>query len=200
MRRPFIVPFAIATVIAAVVHAQSDAPPAFWRVGAAPAELHDAISRADLIVVGLHDALRRELAAGLAQGGPVFALQSCHIDVIGVTNRIARRDGVTAGRTSDRLRNRANRPPEWAAALVAASAGRRARDIDGYVVDLGDAVGVLRPIAHQPVCTTCHGPANQIDARVRATVAARYPADRAVGFRDGDLRGWFWVRMPKKQE
>jgi hypothetical protein len=129
-----------------------------------------------------------------------LAVQSCHIDVIGVTARVARRAGVTAGRTSDRLRNPANRPPEWAAALVAAAAGRRARDIDGYVVDLGDAVGVLRPIAHQPACTPCHGAAQQIDSRVRANLALRYPTDRAIGFRDGDLRGWFWVRLPKYQE
>jgi hypothetical protein len=200
MRRPFIVILAVASVIVAVLQAQNEAPPASWRIGAAPADLHDAISRADLVVAGLHDALRRELAAGLTEGGPAFAVQSCHIDVIGVTARVARRPGVTAGRTSDRLRSPNNRPPAWAAALVAAAAGRRARDIDGYVVDLGDAVGVLRPIVHQPMCTPCHGPAQQIDSRVRAALAARYPTDRAVGFRDGDLRGWFWVRLPKYQE
>jgi hypothetical protein len=200
MRRPFNVALAVATIIAAVVQAQTDAPRASWRIAAAPAELHDAISRADLIVASLHDALQRELAAGLAEGGPAFAVQSCHIDVIGVTGRIARRPGVTAGRTSDRLRSPTNRPPPWAAALVAAAAGPRARDIDGYAVDLGDAVGVLRPIVHQPTCMPCHGPAQQIDSRVRAALAARYPTDRAIGFREGDLRGWFWVRLPKYQE
>jgi hypothetical protein len=200
MRRRLLAVILIAAAVAAVVRAQVDAPPTSWRIGAAPAELHDAISRADMVVAGLHDALQRELAAGLVQGGPAFAVQSCHIDVMGVTARIARRPGVTAGRTSDRLRNPANRPPEWAAALVAAAAGRPARDIDGYVVDLGEAVGVLRPIAHQPACTACHGPAQQIDSRVRASLAVRYPTDRATGFHEGDLRGWFWVRLPKYQE
>jgi hypothetical protein len=199
MRRLFIVTL-VTTAIAAVVQAQIDAPRRSWPAAAAPAELHDAVSRADLVVVGLHDALERELAEGLAQGGPGFAVQSCHIDVVGVTRRIARRPGVTAGRTSDRLRNPANRPPAWAADLVAAETARRARDVDGYVVDLGEAVGVLRPIVHQPVCTPCHGPADRMDSRVRASVAARYPADRAIGFRDGDLRGWFWVRVPKAQD
>lgn len=102
-----------------MLQAQDDAPQPSWRIGAAPAEFHDAITRADLVIAGLHDALQRELAAGLAQGGPPFAVQSCHIDVVGVTARVARRPGVTAGRTSDRLRSPSNRPPAWAAALVA---------------------------------------------------------------------------------
>jgi hypothetical protein len=200
MRRLLLFTLAMVVVSAVVLRAQVDASRPHWRIGAAPAELHSAISHADLIIASLHDALQRELAAGLAQGGPAFAVKSCHIDVAGVTRRIARRPGITAGRTSDRLRNPASRPPAWAAGLVAADAGRRARDIDGYAVDLGDAVGVLRPIVHQPMCTPCHGPAQQIDSRVRANLAARYPADRAIGFREGELRGWFWVRLPKSHD
>ena len=199
MRCPPTIALLGALVVSAGLQAQLE-PPRSWRITAAPSELHDAISRADLIVAALHDALSRELAAGLAKGGPALAIQSCHIDLAGVIDRVERRRGVTAGRTSDRLRNPANRPPDWAAALVAAQAGRRARDIDGYAVDLGDAVGVLRPIVQRPMCTACHGPAQQIEPQVHAVLAARYPSDRALGFRDGDLRGWFWVRVPKYQE
>ena len=34
--------------------------------------------------------------------------------------------------------------------LVKANAGRQAKSVDGFVVDLGDRVGVLRPIAERP--------------------------------------------------
>jgi hypothetical protein len=199
MRRLITLTFLGALVVSAALQAQLE-PPASWRIAAAPAELHDAISRADLVVTALQDAMQRELAAGLSRGGPALAVQSCHVDVMGVIERVERRKGVTAGRTSERLRNPANRPPPWAAALVAAQAGRRARDIDGYAVDLGDAVGVLRPIVQRPMCATCHGPAQQIEPQVHAVLAARYPSDRAIGFREGDLRGWFWVRVPKYRE
>ena len=181
---------------AGLLAAQTGTPFPSWRIAAAPTELHDAVSRADLVVASLQDALQRELAAGLAKG-PAFAVQSCHIDVVGAIARVTRRKGVTAGRTSDRLRNPMNKPPDWAASLVAQQAGHRARDIDGYVVDLGDAVGVLRPIVHRPMCATCHGTAPEIEPGVRAALAARYPADRATGFHEGDVRGWFWVRLPK---
>ena len=26
----------------------------------------------------------------------------------------------------------------------------------------------------------------------------RYPADRATGFKEGEIRGWFWVEVAKK--
>jgi hypothetical protein len=37
-----------------------------------------------------------------------------------------------------------------------------------------------------------------LDRRVRAELDELYPHDRAVGYRTGDLRGWFWVEVPKK--
>lgn len=178
---------------------QAQVPRGTWRIADAPADLRPLISRADLIVVSLQDELLRELTAGLKEGGPGFAIKSCHVDVVGVTRRIARQDGVAAGRTSDRLRSPANAPRPWAAPLVAANAGGRARDVEGFVVDLGDAVGVLRPIAQRSICASCHGPADTLDPAVRSALKVRYPADRAIGFTQGEIRGWFWVEMPKKR-
>jgi hypothetical protein len=178
-------------------HGQSPLPAGTWRISDAPAAMRDPISRADLIVVSLQDALLRELTSALEQGGPEFAIQSCHIDVVGAIRRVERSGGIAAGRTSDRLRNASNAPRAWAAPLVRANAGRAAREIDGFVVDLGAAVGVLRPIVEQPLCASCHGPADKIAPAVAAALKNRYPNDRAVGFAHGDIRGWFWVEIPK---
>jgi hypothetical protein len=65
-------------------------------------------------------------------------------------------------------------------------------------VDLGDKVGVLRPIVERPMCASCHGSAGRMDSGVRLVLQDRYPADRAVGFTEGEIRGWFWVEMPKR--
>ncbi len=198
MRPPRRTGFFCSLWLVASLQAQSSLPPQTWRIGDAPAELHDSIAHGDLIVVSLQDALLRELTGALRQGGPVFALQSCHIDVAGAAARIARQPGVRAGRTSDRLRNAANVPPPWAAALVTAQAGTSGRDVEGFVVDLGDTVGLLRPIVERPMCRACHGPVDRIDPAVHVALQARYPKDRAIGFRDGDVRGWFWIEVPKK--
>jgi hypothetical protein len=184
-------------LVTASAWGQPAPPPPTWRIKDAPAELRYAVSRGDLIVAALQDALRRELTEALEVGGPDFAIKACHIDVIGVTQRIGRDEGIAAGRTSDRLRVPTNAPRPWAAPLVAAHAGERARDVDGFVADLGDKVGLLRPIAQRPECASCHGPADRLSPAVREALRDRYPRDRALGFVEGEIRGWFWVEIPK---
>jgi hypothetical protein len=179
------------------LHAQAPLPPRTWRIAEAPAELREPISHADLIVVSLQDTFLKELTHALDEGGPGFAIQSCHIDAVGAIQRAGRREGIAAGRTSDRLRNPANGPTAWAAPLVRANAGRPAGEIDGFVVDLGSAVGVLRPMVQRPMCASCHGPVEKIPPAVAAALKQRYPDDRAIGFVNGEIRGWFWVEIPK---
>jgi hypothetical protein len=55
----------------------------------------------------------------------------------------------------------------------------------------------LRPIVEQPMCGSCHGPADKIAPAVAAALKHRYPNDRAVGFLNGEIRGWFWVEVPR---
>jgi hypothetical protein len=42
----------------------------------------------------------------------------------------------------------------------------------------------------------CHGPREMIADEVQTALSAHYPEDRAVGFSEGDLRGWFWIEVP----
>lgn len=170
-----------------------------WPIGESPAELRPAVSRADLIIVSVHDAVLRELADALSRGGPASAIGFCHLDATFLSQRIGKDEGIAVGRTSDRLRNPTNAPRPWAAPLVSANAGRLAKSVDGFVVDLGDRVGVLRPIAERTMCSGCHGPAEKLSPGVVRVLADRYPVDRAVGFKDGEIRGWFWVEMPKQR-
>jgi hypothetical protein len=169
-----------------------------WPTSQAPAELQPVISRADLVIVAMHDSVLRELADALSRGGPGSAIAFCHLDAAVVSQRVAKDEGIAAGRTSDRLRNPTNAPKPWAAPLVHANAGKQARSVEGFAVDLGDKVGVLRPIAERAMCAGCHGPAEKLSPVVRSVLQDRYPVDRAVGFKEGEIRGWFWVEMPKR--
>jgi len=63
-------------------------------------------------------------------------------------------------------------------------------------VDLGDRVGVLRPIPTAAPCLQCHGRAERLSTDVRAFIKSAYPKDRAVGFDAGDLRGLIWAEAP----
>jgi hypothetical protein len=187
-----------ASLVVALAAGIQGQPPPTWRVADAPADLRPAISRADVMIATMHDALLWELNSGLEQGGALLAIKSCHIDSARVSQRIGYQEGVAAGRTSDRLRNPTNAPRPWALPIVKENAGRRVKDVGGFVVDLGDKVGVIRPIAERPQCASCHGRPDKFSTAIRAELAERYPADRAVGFDDGEIRGWYWVEMPKQ--
>jgi hypothetical protein len=158
--------FTLATGLTLSGTPAAQAPPPSWPIAEAPGELRAVVSRADLIVVSMHDAVLRELTDALTRGGPGSAIAFCHLDATFVSQRIGKEQGIAAGRTSDRLRNPTNAPRPWAAPLVKANAGR-------------------------------HGPADKLSPAVLGALTDRYPLDRAVGFRDGEIRGWFWVEMPK---
>ena len=161
-----------------------------------PSHLQDAQREGDLIVISLQSALLAELHRKVAAVGPAMALASCHIAGTSLALQLSRK-GIAAGRTSARLRDPANAPRPWAAPIVARYANQPAAKVDGFVVDLGSRVGVLRPVREQAICLSCHGPVESLRPDVRARLADRYPADRATGFREGDIHGWFWVELPR---
>ena len=176
--------------------AQTAAGARSWAIHDAPAELRPMISRADVMIAAMQDSHLRDLQRQLAQGGPEAAFGVAHMGPAMLSHRIGE-TGIAAGFTSDRLRQSTNQARPWAAEFVAKYAGRRAGDVDGFVVDLGDRVGVIRPMVQQRACASCHGPAEGISPAVRRALAERYPADRATGFAEGEIRGWFWVEIPK---
>jgi hypothetical protein len=185
-------------VVGGVVIAQEKTQPLpTYTVAQAPASFRPAVQHADLIIVTLQAALLSELVRRLEVFGPADSLNSCHMAAIPVEQRAGRYEGVTVGRTSARLRNPANAPRAWASPLVERYADQPNARVDGFVVDLGDRVGVLRPIREQPLCQSCHGPERTLGAGVRVRLAKSYPLDQAVGFREGEIRGWFWAEVPK---
>ena len=184
------------TILVLIALSLAGAQQSSWRIDEAPAPLRPVIARADLIIGALNDTFLRELDDGFARGGADVAIRSCHIDTT-LTTHLLHRENITAGRTSDRLRSPANRAPKWAEPFVTTWAGRPWAEVPGFAVDLGQRIGVLRPMAEREICANCHGATDRMSPRVRAILADVYPKDRAVGFREGEIRGWFWVEMPK---
>jgi len=108
--------------------------------------------------------------------------------------------GVRVGRTSARLRNPGNAPPEWARAFVSETDRKKAADVSAAVFDLGDRVGLLRPIEIRKRCLACHAPAGDLSASTRSWLRRAYPDDRALGYALGDLRGFWWAEAPRRED
>ena len=164
-----------------------------------PEELKPAMRRGQLVILEMQNATSRELARELASGGPGQAIRVCHLSAMSLIYRLERDEGIAAGRTAARRRVPSNAPRAWAAPIVEEYANARAASVDGFVVDLGNKVGIMQPVVHRAECSPCHGVQKDLDARVREELRTQYPADRATGFKEGDLRGWIWVEVPKNR-
>ncbi len=152
----------------------------------------EAVARAESALAPFKAELARTLAGALARG-PDDAIDACATRAPELA-RAASKDGVQLGRASDRRRNPGNTVPSWASSAVADLA-RAPRDGEHRVVPLpGGRAGYVETITVKAMCLTCHGEA--VSAPIAARIAARYPDDAATGFREGDMRGVFWVELP----
>jgi len=132
-----------------------------------------------------------ELVAALDESGPAGGIGVCRDKAPAVAVRVSKNYGVDIGRTSHMLRNAANEAPGWAAGYVADMV-----EDPTWVGGPDGELGALLPIRLKAECQMCHGPVDSIDEEVMAAITESYPEDRAVGFAEGDLRGWFWVEAP----
>ncbi|MBN1442897.1 MAG: DUF3365 domain-containing protein [Planctomycetes bacterium] len=210
MRQDGIPAFALAAAVslswAAAVGSGCGRPPG----GAKPAaeeeeavaamQVAAATSRAEKAASRLAAELVSELMRALAAGDPAAAVDVCASLAQSISARVAEEEGVGLRRTALRLRNPSNAPDDFERAVLE-------RWLESGVLPGQEAVVVaapggrrelryMKPIVLMAPCTACHGPAEEIDPDVMATIRKHYPADRAVDFRPGDLRGAITARVP----
>ncbi len=181
----------------AVLAACSREPAKVTSLADAPAAWKEPIARSERAMGALQQALLQRLTAALSQGGPAAAITVCRDEAQAESARVQRDEGVALGRTSHQLRNPSNAPRPWVAPLLERAAGKPAAEVEAQVVDLGDRLGVVKPIGVMPLCVSCHGASERIPADVQQVLARAYPQDRAVGFSEGDFRGFLWAEVPK---
>lgn len=154
------------------------------------------MKKATAAIGALQASLLQRLTSALQSSGPVGALEFCADQAQTLTQQQGQQAGVQVGRTSHKLRNPKNAPRAWAAPYVQEYAGAHFADVKPRVFDLGDRVGMLKPMPVGAMCLTCHGA--RVAPELVATITARYPQDQARGFSEGQLRGFFWAEVPKR--
>lgn len=140
----------------------------------------------------LFKTLSGELMTSMSENGPAKSIKVCKTRAPEVAAKISEETGVRIGRTSFKLRNTENQPPDWAKPYVEERVEKE------IVVELPDQeLGALLPIRLKAACVMCHGTNEQVTPDVKAAIAANYPDDQATGFKENDLRGYFWVEVAK---
>jgi hypothetical protein len=162
-----------------------------------PAELAPRVSVAEAAADDLRTTLSTRLARAIGESGPEGGIDVCSREARALTAEVSKRHQVEIGRTSTRLRNPANAARPWLTGYLEQTSGKKAADVSPAVFDLDNRLGVVQPLATLPLCTSCHGPAENLSAPIKAVLERSYPEDRATGFAVGDLRGVLWVEVEK---
>lgn len=137
----------------------------------------------------LFETLLKELMQAMIQPPLENAIKICKERAPQVAAEVSQETGVRIGRTSFKLRNQANQPPEWAKPFV-----EKQTTNEVYLSLPDNKLGALIPIRLQNTCLMCHG--KQISNDLKAVIVTHYPEDKATGFEEGDLRGYFWAEVP----
>lgn len=144
--------------------------------------------------------LSGELASAMANGGPAAAILVCKDRAPAIAADIERATGIDIERTALRIRNPANAPDEWERTAMESFATRRETGEEWASMSVtrveGKQLRWMRPIPLGPMCAACHGDAAAIAPETRKALLDVYPADQAVGFGTGELRGAFTARAP----
>lgn len=137
--------------------------------------------------------LKRELKVGMKES-PKDALKICNIKAPIIEAKY-KEDNLKIGRVSLKNRNPNNRPKEWMLKYID---GFHKKSIKEKYISIQISEkrrGLLMPIITMPLCLKCHG--DNIDGGLHKEILKKYPNDKAIGYKSGDIRGFFWAEYNK---
>jgi hypothetical protein len=145
------------------------------------------------------------LTAAIDKGGPEGAIEVCSVEAPKMAKAASEKTGWSIRRVSLKARNPKAVPDAWELAALQdfdrrAAAGESPATLEKVelVVEGGQTLQrYMRALPTQPLCLQCHGPVANLSAAVAARLAALYPADQAVGYRVGDMRGAITLKRPQ---
>lgn len=146
-----------------------------------------------------------KLKEAITANGPAEAVSVCKTIAPQIAADLSRQTGWKVSRVGTRARNaETGTPNAWQAEALASFATRMKQgekaDTMEFAEVVTDASGkhlrYAKAIAIQPLCLTCHGPADTIPEGVKARLRTEYPLDQATGYREGELRGAIVITRP----
>lgn len=150
----------------------------------------------DSISKDLQKVLMGEVAGAIQKGGTDYAVDFCHVSATPLTDSVSSRYKVFIQRLSDKNRNPKNAITTQIDSLAwekinLEKASFVEQDIDGEIY-------YYKPILlAMSTCVKCHGGVDDISASTQKIINEKYPDDKAVGYKTGDLRGMWKVNITK---
>ncbi|OGP70404.1 MAG: hypothetical protein A2W09_01085 [Deltaproteobacteria bacterium RBG_16_50_11] len=164
-------------------------------------EIEQALTDARQASDELGGKVRGLLLREIEKGGFANAVRVCSEVAQGITLRFNEHKGHHTRRVSLRYRNPKNFPDPFEQRKLGEFDrwNREKKLADEYieVVKEGEQeyLRYMKPLIVQPVCIACHGPRENIPAKVKLILEEKYPEDRATVFLVGDVRGAISVKI-----
>lgn len=205
----YVLMISLATLLAACgekaekAAAPADAPKAAEQAAPATAKAAPVVAdkaalaeEAKAAVQALGGTLKGELEAAMKAGGPVEAMGICHTKAPEIAKAVSAEKGLQVSRVSLKNRNPVmGAANEWQTALLNDFEAKKAAGTDPATLVHAEVVGsefrFMKAIPTAAVCLNCHG--TNLSPAVTAKLSELYPNDKAVGYKEGDLRGAFVV-------
>ncbi len=141
--------------------------------------------------------LKSILIKQIKSEGTLSAVAVCSDTAQVLTNDFGLRKGVYIKRVSFKNRNKHNAPDGFEAKVLKEfeqmkKEGKLTSDTEHFEIAIENDYQYLRymkPIKIGAACLKCHGDKEKISSEVKGLITKRYPDDKAVGYKNGDLRG-----------
>ncbi|MBN3581276.1 DUF3365 domain-containing protein [Algoriphagus aestuarii] len=158
----------------------------------------------DSITAQAQKNLISNLQKAIEEGGLVHAIGFCSENATELTNALDPSEGVIIRRVSIKNRNPMNSPDENEALILDAYVYNSEQGLESEAniqkIENGEVLLYTKAIIFPSgICQNCHGnPESEVPSEVVEAIQGLYPEDKALGFKAGDLRGMWSVKIPKK--
>lgn len=154
------------------------------------------ISAANQAISQYSSQLLTSLKVALDDGGPLNAVNVCNVVAPDIQTAHVR-DGWFLERVTAKPRNRNNQADSAQLAILAQFESPNA---PAFVSQWDNAVKrekfrFYRPIRTNELCGGCHGDPSSFVAGLSEELRKLYPEDKAIGYKNGELRGMFAIEV-----
>ena len=171
-------------------------------VTTAHAESNEDLLEARQVSMALGGALKQALVTAMKEGGPLAAIEVCHVSAMPITEHISEGTEWNLRRTSEKVRNPRNVPGDWERQQLEhfqrqLDNGASPEQLEVLEVVSRDGKSVqryMKAIMVEAPCLACHG--SSVSEPVSEALQQRYPNDQATGYQPGELRGAFSLQRP----
>jgi nitrate reductase cytochrome c-type subunit len=155
-------------------------------------------------IMTMGQTLKLHMKQNMQAGGPIQAAQFCSQKAVQIEQDVnkANKNGVHVKRISLKYRNPNNKPTADEAKVLEQmqkdyKAGKKIAPMIVKQVSKNE-YKVYKPIfIGKNVCLVCHGDVQTRSAQAYKIIAKKYPHDKAIDYKKGDLRGAFVADIVK---